>query len=70
MDNIKTIMLDLPNTIGGYTVLHDGFYTIVLNKNHSHEKNVESYLHELSHIQNKDFEKKCSADLIEIYAHN
>lgn len=69
MENIKTVLADLPASIGGYTVLKDDYYTIVLNQNLSHEKNYETYLHEMGHIKNKDFEKKCSIDLIEVYAH-
>lgn len=69
MDNIRTILVDLPNTIGGYTVKQDDYYTIVLNQNLSHDKNLITYAHEISHIENNDFESNCSAGLIEIYAH-
>ena len=70
MDNIKTIYCDLPNTIGGFTVATaDGFFTIVLNQNLSHERNIESYNHEMKHIVNGGFDKKCSAGLLEIMAH-
>lgn len=69
MDNIRTILVDLPNTIGGYTVKQDDYYTIVLNQNLSHDKNLITYAHEISHIENKDFDSNCSAGLIEIYAH-
>ena len=70
MDNVRTIYRDLPNTIGGFTVAtDDGFFTIVINQNLSHERNVESYNHEMAHILNGDFDKKCSAGLVEITAH-
>ena len=69
MDNIRTIFVDLPNTIGGYTISKDDFYTIVLNQNLCYERNESTYLHELDHIKNGDFDKCCSADLIELYAH-
>lgn len=69
MENIRTILADLPSTIGGYTIYKDGFYTIVLNKNLNYERNIESYQHELKHIFQNDFSKKCSADMVEIYAH-
>ena len=42
---------------------------ISLNQNLSHEKNVITYAHELSHIVNNDFDSSCSAGLIEIFAH-
>ena len=70
MENIRTILLPLPTTIGGYTILKDDFYTIVLNSNLSFEQNMESYNHELQHIKNRDFYKRSSADLIEVFAHN
>lgn len=70
MDNIRTIYADLPNTIGGYTVVTDDFYTIVLNQNRNYESNMKTYYHELFHIQNNDFEKDDSAGLIELYAHS
>ena len=69
MEDIKIIYLPLPYSIKAYTVCSDGFYTIVLNCNLSWEQNKESYQHEMHHIQNGDFEKRCSADLIEIYSH-
>lgn len=70
MENIKTLFCDMPTTVAGYTVFKDDCYTIVLNSKLSRDKNIKSYMHELSHIQNGDFEKKCSADLIEFFAHN
>lgn len=70
MDNVRTILADLPNTIGGYTILDtDGFYTIVLNQNLTRERNLISYAHEIDHIRRKDYESKQSVGLIEFYAH-
>lgn len=71
MENIKTLFCDMPTTIAGYTVYSnaDDCYTIVLNSKQSRDRNIKAYMHELSHIQNGDFEKKCSADLIEFFAH-
>lgn len=69
MDNVKTIFCDMPTTIAGYTLVQDDYYTIVLNSKHSRARNIEAYQHEIEHILNRDFEKKCSADLIEFYAH-
>lgn len=67
---IKTIYCDLPATVKAFTVCKDGFYTIVLNQNLNHEQNMLSYAHEYAHIKNGDFEKKCSADMLELFAHN
>jgi len=69
MDNIRTILVDLPVEVKGYTICYDGFYTIIINSRLNNEQRHKSYQHELDHIQQKDFEKKCSADLIEFYSH-
>lgn len=70
LDNIRTIMCDLPSTIKSFVVATpDDCFTIVLNQNHSYEQNMKSYQHEIEHIQNGDYEKKCSVDIIEFIAH-
>lgn len=70
LDNVRVILSDLPNTIGGFTVATaDNWFTIVLNQNHSYEKNMQTYEHECEHIRNGDFDKTCPANLIEIRAH-
>lgn len=70
MDNIRTIYCDLPTSIGGFTVATaDDYFTIVINQNLSYYKNLETYRHELEHIKNGDFDRKCSAGLLEIMAH-
>lgn len=70
MENIRTMYFDLPNTIGGFTVLTpDGWFTICLNQNLSHERNLISYEHEMNHIIDKDFEKILKADCIEAISH-
>lgn len=69
MDNVRTVMSNLPLTIGGFTIVTDDYFTIVLNQNLSFERNMQTYNHELFHIINADFDKKTSAGLIEIVAH-
>lgn len=70
MDDIFVTMADLPYSIGAFVVSNnDMTYTIVLNSRLSHEKNIESYWHEIRHIRQGDYDKKCSIDLIEISAH-
>lgn len=69
MDNIRTVMSNLPSTIGGFTIVADDYFTIVLNQNLSFERNMQTYNHELKHISNGDFDKKTSVGLIEIVAH-
>lgn len=67
--NIRTVLVDMPTTISAYTILSDDFYTVIINSRMTKEKQIEAYTHELMHIQNGDFDKKCSASLIEFYAH-
>ena len=69
MDNIRTVMSNLPSTIGGFTIVADDYFTIVLNQNLSFERNMQTYNHELFHITNGDFDKRVSVGLIEIVAH-
>ena len=66
----NVVLIDMPHRIKAYTVANkDMSYTIVINARMSHERQLEAYQHELDHIQNGDYERKCSADLIEFYAH-
>lgn len=70
MDDINTIYSDMPAAIRSYVIYNrDMSYTIVLNSRLSHEQNLRSYAHELAHIKNGDYDRKCSVDMIEITAH-
>lgn len=70
MNDAFVRFLALPAAVKAYVVANsDMTYTIVLNSNLSREQNVRSYAHELEHIRNGDYDKKCNADLIEFYAH-
>lgn len=69
MENVRTVYIDMPATIKGYTIAKDDFYTIVLNSNLSNEQNKLTYMHEMYHITNGDFQSKNSVGLIEIFAH-
>lgn len=67
--DINTIEVDLPTSISAYVVANcDASFTIVLNARMTYEHKRASYLHELSHIQNGDYDKE-NVDLIEIHAH-
>lgn len=68
--DIRVYLCEMPTSIKGYTVLKDDFYTIVINANLCEATQRKTYLHEYDHIINGDFEKRASADLIEIIAHN
>lgn len=56
LDCVRVVLMDMPASVHGFTV-SDGFdyYTIVLNPRLSHQMQVETYAHELSHIINGDF---------------
>lgn len=67
MDRIRTVYADIPHNIGGYTIKNaDDDYTIVLNSHLSYDRNVESFIHELNHISNRDYDKNNSASSIEL----
>lgn len=71
MEDIFVKLIELPYTIRSYVVLNkDQSYTIVLNSKLSHEQNMISYWHEIEHIKNGDYDKKCSVDMIELFAHD
>lgn len=70
LDDIFVNLAELPATVRSFVVSHaDQTYTIVLNSRLSHEQNILSYHHELNHIRNGDYEKKCTVDMIEVVAH-
>lgn len=70
MNDIFTQYSNLPCTIRSYVVQSpDGSYTIMINSRMSHEMQLAAYDHEFRHIQNRDFEKNCSVDMIEYNAH-
>lgn len=68
--DVNTILVDLPGTIAGYTIANaDTSYTIFLNARLNYERQLKAYYHEMKHIENGDYDKKCSVDVIEGYAH-
>ena len=68
-EEIRTVIAKLPPRIRAYTVLMDGYYTIVLNDDLSPQAKHRACQHELVHIENGDFERSVSADLLEVRAH-
>ena len=74
MINITTNVLNpkMPPTIKAYTVNNnDDSFTIVLNSRLNREQHLKSYHHELTHIENGDYDRQCKdINMIEIYAHN
>lgn len=47
----------------------DGSYTILINTNLCHERQMAAVLHELTHIQGNDFTNEEQADLLEKMIH-
>jgi len=64
-EDFNVVMQDLPTTIGGFTKVTDGYYTIVLNSRMTHERNQQSYIHEKDHIDSMDFDRERNIDQIE-----
>ncbi len=65
------IYADMPTTIKAYTVINsDNTYTIVLNSRLNREQHLLSYYHEMKHIENNDYDKKCDVNIIEFEAHS
>lgn len=65
----RVVYEDLPTTIGGCVKETDGFYTIILNSRMTHERNKESYLDEIDHIEHNAIDQERSADEIEMESH-
>lgn len=70
MDNVNVILYDMPARIKAYTIKMDEGYTICLNSRLTRVQNQISYLHEIKHIQNGDYDLQCGADLIECFSHS
>lgn len=70
MEDIIVRLADLPTTIASFVVVNaDASYTIILNSRLSHERLILAYQHELRHLKNGDYDKQCTVDMIEIFAH-
>lgn len=68
--DVNCVFLDMPCTIKAYTICNpDMTYTIVLNSRLSREQHLVSYHHEMKHIENGDYDKRCDVGLLEIVAH-
>ena len=68
-EEIRVYQAEMPARIKGFTTLKDGYYTIMINSIFDREQQMRIYDHEMKHIRNGDFHKKCPADLIEAYMH-
>jgi len=63
---INTRLIDLPTTIRGLCKKNsDGSFTILLNARLNLEQQQCTYLHEIKHIENGDFDSLLSIDCLE-----
>lgn len=70
LDGINIYFLDMPCKIGATIILdEDSNYTIYVNSKLSFEKQRQSLLHELKHINNNDLFSNLSANDIEKLTH-
>ena len=71
--NIRFEVMNLPCSIPAYVAEKtdsDGdYYTIFINDNCSKERIEKAIKHELSHINNNDFNSELNANVIEILRH-
>ncbi len=68
--DVNTLLMDMPVTIPAFVKVNsDNTYSVVLNSRLTQERLLQAYRHELKHIIRGDYDKKYSADLIELYAH-
>ena len=68
--DVNVFLADMPVSIPGFAKANpDSTYTIILNSRHTQERRLMAYQHEMKHIINGDYDKKCDADIIEFYAH-
>ena len=69
-DNYQIILRDMPTTVKAVTVKNeDDTYTILVNSKLNYEQQQESFIHEIMHIINCDFEKDEDISILEHNAH-
>ncbi len=69
-EEIFTYYADMPTTIRSFVIANtDMSFTIIINSKIGKEQQLIAYQHEIAHIANGDYEKDCTADLIELAAH-
>lgn len=69
-EGIFTYCIDMPTTIRSFVVSNDEMsFTIMINARLGNDQQLAAYMYEIYHIKNGDYDKHCSADLIELFAH-
>lgn len=74
MDNTRVVYQDMPCSIRGFSTYviestGERFYTIFLNPIFSTEKLKETYMHELEHIKNGDYDCEQNISILEEESH-
>jgi len=73
MNEVHTIYMDMRPTVKGFLVkmFDDGedYYTIVINPKYNAEQQIETYEHELKHIEARDLDGYCDTDIVEMLRH-
>lgn len=69
-EQYNVIFRNLPTTIGGFVKKQDDFYTIILNARMTRERNQESFMDEIDHIQADALDSELTADQIELMSHS
>ncbi len=70
MEYIGVYLVDLPHGVRGYTKKNkDGSYTIVINARLSSEMQINTYDHEIKHIENGDYDYQADVGNIEKKRH-
>lgn len=67
--NINIVFVDLPYRVKGFCVQHSDGQTVCLNSRFANDANLQTYLHEISHINNDDFYSEANVDELEYLRH-
>lgn len=70
MDYIGVYLVDLPHSIRGFTKMNkDGSYTMLINARLNSEMQLQTYNHEMMHINNEDYDNRVDVDKTEYERH-
>lgn len=72
MNEYHTIYMDMDEKVKGFVIKtfdEDEHYTVVLNPRYNWEQQRKTYEHELKHIEGRDLDGFCDADMVEMLRH-
>lgn len=74
MEYVQVRLIDLPFDVPGFTVYYfdngQVFYTMLINAGLNDEQHIETYRHEMNHIDNGDFDRMLPLEKLESERHN